>query len=68
MKGQYLRKPRKLTRERLTELAGMIQSDVKAELKCSKSALIAAIKRENLRDMFPTRSEAQRIWRNGYCS
>lgn len=66
MKGIYQRQPRKLKREVLEEMAGTMLTDVRAELGVSKSALLAAVKREGLRHLFPSRSESAVIYRYGY--
>ena len=66
-KGQYPRRSKKLHKELLEEMAGMIQVDIRAELECSKSSLQAAINRYDIRHLFPSRGDAIRISREGYC-
>lgn len=66
-KGQYPRRSKKLHKETLIDMAGMIQVDIRAELECSKSSLQAAIKRYGIRHLFPKRAESIRISRRGYC-
>lgn len=58
---------RLLSREELEPFAGMLMTDIAAELKCSIDSISSAIRRHGIRHKFPSKGgEASWVARRGY--